>query len=89
LALNRWMAAREQRAGLLGHELAGADGVSLDLAWPDGVQAELTQPAAVLLNETAQVIDAAGSAGFRCFRSTEAFKRYVEAEILGEPAPDR
>ena len=89
LALNRWMAVQEQPPGVLGHELADADGVNLDLAWPDGVQAELTQPVAVLLNEPAQVLDAAGSAGFRCFTSTEAFKRYVEAEILGEPALSR
>jgi len=38
----------------------------------------------VLLNESAEALALAGGAGFRCFRSADVFKEYVEREILGE-----
>lgn len=81
--INEWMIARDLLPGTIGYEIA--DGVVvLDLAWPDGVQPELTQPVAVLLDEPEQVIAAANSAGFICFTSAASFKTYVETEILGE-----
>lgn len=81
--INQWMIARDLLPGTIGYEIA--DGVVvLDLAWPDGVQPELTQPVAVLLDEPQQVIAAANSAGFICFTSAASFKTYVETEILGE-----
>ena len=84
VAINQWMIGHEQLPGDIGHEIDTGDGATLDLAWPDGVQPELTQPVAVLLNEPEQVLAAASAAGFRCFTSAAAFKRYVETEILGE-----
>ena len=58
-----------------------------DLAWPVGIQAELSQPVAVLLNEEAETIAIASQGGYRCFTSAEDFKKYVETEILtAEPA---
>lgn len=81
--INQWMIACDLLPGTIGYEIA--DGVVvLDLAWPDGVQPELTQPVAVLLDEPEQVIAAANSAGFICFTSAASFKTYVETEILGE-----
>lgn len=81
--INQWMIARDLLPGTIGYEIA--DGVVvLDLAWPDGVQPELTQPVAVLLDEPEQVIAAANSAGFISFTSAASFKTYVETEILGE-----
>ena len=88
VAINQWMIGHEQLPGDIGHEIDTGDGATLDLAWPDGVQPELTQPVAVLLNEPEQVIAAASAAGFRCFTSAAAFKRYVETEILGESESD-
>jgi len=55
-----------------------------DLAWPNGIQEELSQPVAILLNETADVISLANRGGFRCFTTICDFKSYVEAEILKE-----
>lgn len=49
-----------------------------DLVWPSGVQEELTEPVAVLLGESGELISMASAAGFRCFTSTAAFKSYVE-----------
>jgi hypothetical protein len=63
---------------------SGEQQAVFDLAWPTGLQAELSQPVAVLLNEDAATIRVAGEAGFRCFANSKAFKRYVKAEVLGE-----
>ena len=52
-----------------------------DLAWPNGIQEELSQPVAVLLNESTETIAIASQAGYRCFTTTED-SRYVESEIL-------
>ncbi|MCK7581641.1 MAG: hypothetical protein MZV65_42500 [Chromatiales bacterium] len=56
----------------------------LDLVWPGGIQEELSQPVAVLLNEESGTIALASQAGFRCFTDVEVFRRYVTEEILAE-----
>lgn len=87
-ALNEWMEARNLPRGLLAYDLAdpdtGEQKAVLDLAWPSGVQEELSQPAAVLLYEATETIAAASQAGFRCFTAIEDFQRYVRAEVLSE-----
>jgi hypothetical protein len=60
--------------------------IALILAWPNGVQEELSQPVAVLLNESNETLAIASQAGYRFFTSIEDFRRYVDGEILaGEP----
>jgi len=63
---------------------SGAQQAVFDLAWPDGVQAGLSQPVAVLLNEGEETLALASSAGFRCFIDIEGFKAYVMKEVLRE-----
>ena len=53
-----------------------------DLAWPAGIQEELSQPVAILMNESTDTIAFASQAGYRCFMSIDDFRRYVESEIL-------
>ena len=53
----------------------------LDLAWPTGVQQELSQPVAVLLNEPAELLAIASQVGYRCFTQVETFKRCVTTEV--------
>jgi len=53
-----------------------------DLAWPEGLQEELSQPVPVLLNEEPKTVALASSAGFRVFTDVIAFKTYVEREVL-------
>jgi hypothetical protein len=53
-----------------------------DLAWPDGLQNELTAPVAVLIDETADVLGMASEAGYRCFTSVAVFKTYVMDELV-------
>jgi hypothetical protein len=62
--------------------LANEQKAAFDLAWPNGIQEELSQPVAVLLNENSDVVAIASQAGFRCFTSVESFKHYVKREIL-------
>lgn len=85
--LNGWVIDQGLSSGHVGYELidpqSGAQTARIDLAWPDGVQEELSEPVAVLLNEGADLITLANAADFRCFNSIDAFKRYIRREILG------
>jgi hypothetical protein len=87
-ALNAWVEQQGLRRGVLSFELAdaatGDQKAVFDLAWPSGIQEELSQPVAVLLNESTETIATASQAGYRCFTATDEFRRYVETEILGE-----
>ncbi|MCC7181368.1 MAG: DUF262 domain-containing protein [Acidobacteria bacterium] len=89
-ALNDWVESQGLPRGEVAYDFAdpqtGDQKAVFDLAWPSGVQEELSQPVAVLLNEEAATISLASQAGFRCFTRTEDFKRYVAAEILGAGA---
>jgi hypothetical protein len=53
-----------------------------DLAWPDGLQAGLSEPVALLIDEPAETHDAANRAGFRFFTDVDTFRAYVRQEIL-------
>lgn len=85
-ALSDWMQQQGLPRGELSYDFAdsetGTQKAVFDLAWPCGIQEELSQPVAVLLNETNETIATASQAGYRCFTSGEDFKKYVEAEIL-------
>ena len=85
-ALNDWLETQRLPRGQLGFdhadEATGAQKAVFDLAWPEGLQPGLTQPVAVLLNETAEVLSLASAAGFRCFTTGTEFRTYVETEIL-------
>lgn len=85
-ALNAWVESVSLPRGIVAFDFADPDSgeqkAIFDLAWPNGIQEELSQPVAVLLNEDASTITLASQAGFRCFTDCEAFKRYVESEVL-------
>lgn len=87
-SLNEWMTSQGLPQGVLAYDFAdpdtGEQRAVFDLAWPQGVQEELSQPVAVLLNEVADVIAVASQAGFRCFTSASEFQRYVRTEVLAE-----
>lgn len=85
--VNAWMESQGLPRGVLSYDFAdsttGEQRAVFDLAWPNGVQEELSQPVAVLLNEGDHLFAIASQAGYRCFTSTELFKGYVKQEILG------
>jgi hypothetical protein len=70
----------------LANETTGEQLAVLDVAWPEGLQPGLTEPVALLLNETTEVETAAGAMGYRFFTDVDAFRDYVRREVLQEPA---
>ena len=89
-SLNDWAESKGLPRGVVSYDFAdletGQQQAVFDLAWPSGIQEELSQPVAVLLNEEAAIITLASQAGFRCFTDSQSFRRYVETEVLaGEP----
>ena len=85
-AVNQWVEEQGLLSGHLAFDYAdtetGVQKAVFDLVWPEGLQPGLTEPVAVLLNETAEVLALASTAGFRCFTTVAGFRTYVEAEIL-------
>ena len=85
--LDAWMDGQGLPRGEIAYDFAdpesGAQQAVFDLAWPHGIQEELSPPVAVLLNEGSDVIALANQAGYRCFVSVADFKRYVQTDILG------
>lgn len=60
----------------------------LDLAWPEGLQPELSEPVAVLLQETPETLEIANQHGFLYFTEPEEFLSYVWREILAGERED-
>lgn len=86
-SLNNWMEEHGLPRGVLAHDFAdaatGEQKAMFDLAWPSGIQEELSQPVTVLLYENNETLAIASQAGFRCFTVIDEFKKYVKTEILG------
>jgi hypothetical protein len=84
--INAWMDEQGLPRGTIAYDFSdpetGEQRAVFDLAWPNGIQEELSQPVAVLLNESSDVIAIASQAGFRCFQTVAELKRYVETDIL-------
>lgn len=84
-ALNEWLEAQGLPRGQMAFDFTdpntGEQLAVFDLAWPEGVQAELTQPVAVLLDEGGETLAVAAKAGYRCFTRVEDFRTYVITEI--------
>jgi len=87
-ALNAWMEKIGLPQGIIAFDFSdpetGQQRAVFDLAWPNGIQEELSQPVVLLLNEGNDVLAIASQAGFRCFVSADDLRRYVRSEILAE-----
>jgi len=85
-ALNDWVESCGLARGVMSYDYADAESgqqvAVFDLAWPKGLQEELSQPVAVLLNEEPAIIALASQAGFRCFTDVQAFRKYVERDVM-------
>ena len=87
-ALNDYAVENELPPGEIAYELVHPtteDIVAiLDLAWPQGLQTGFSSPVAVLIEEEADVMIATQSAGYRVFTSSDAFKAYIDSEIINQ-----
>ena len=89
-SLNVWVAEQGLSKGRIGyqydfvHEERDLQPAIFDLAWPIGLQAGLSEPIVVLLNEPDEVLEIASAAGFRCFTTEASFRDYVQSELLQE-----
>lgn len=87
-AVNDWVEARGLPRGLVSFDFSDPDSgeqrAVFDLAWPSGLQENLSQPVAVLIDEDAATLQIASNAGFRCFTTSASFRHYVETEVLAE-----
>ncbi len=86
-ALNSWVLDQGLPVGQVAYDHAdpqtGEQVAVFDLAWPNGIQEELSVPVAVLLDESSDVIALASAAGYRCFTTVNMFKDYIQRDILG------
>jgi len=84
-ALNEWVETQDLPRGQMSFDYTdvntGEQLAVFDLAWPDGVQAKLSQPVAVLLDEGDETLAIAVRAGYRCFTRIQDFHSYVDTEI--------
>lgn len=86
--LNNWVLAQGLPAGQVAYDHAdpqtGEQVAVFDLAWPNGIQEELSVPVVVLLNESSEMVALASAAGYRCFTTVNMFKDYIQRDILGQ-----
>jgi hypothetical protein len=87
-AVNDWVEKKGLKRGVLAFDFAdetsGEQRAVFDLAWPNGIQENLSQAVAVLLDEDKETMALASRAGFRCFTKPQDLKDYVEKEILAK-----
>ena len=86
--INEWAQDKGLAAGIIGYELVdpitGEQLAMFDLAWPEGVQSELSEPVAILIDEDRDVLVAANKHGYRFFVNQEDFQSYINDEILSD-----
>ena len=84
--INEWAQSKGLSAGVIGYELVdpitGEQLAMFDLAWPEGVQSELSAPVAVLIDEDQDILITANRHGYRFFVNKEDFQSYINNEIL-------
>lgn len=83
--MSAWMNEHGLNEGSHNHELIDENGqvvAIIDLAWPQGVQAGLSEPIALLLNEPADVQAVVSKHGYRYYTSIEELKTYISSAYL-------
>lgn len=90
--VNTWVKENGLPLGIIAYEISNSENgqqlAVFDLAWPNGMQEELSQPVCLLINEGNEVFATASQMGYRCFATADELKRYVRNEILAEVPPE-
>lgn len=82
LDVSYWMKEKGLFEGIINYELVDEAGnllMIIDIAWPQGIQTELSEPVALLLDESEQNHKIANEHGYRYFTSSDEFKTFVVA----------
>ena len=80
-----WMQEKGLNEGTTNHELIDENGsvvAIIDLAWPQGIQQGLSEPLALLLNETADTQATVSKYGYRYYTSISELKDYIQNYFL-------
>ena len=78
--LNNWMEEKGFNTGIKNYNIEGEEGnilATIDLAWPMGIQEELSQPIALLINESEEIHTTVNQQGYMYFVDVDSFKKYV------------
>lgn len=86
LEINKWIVEQGLPGGAYLFELTdedtGAPLAIFDLAWPSGLQEELSEPVALLVGESPELLALANERGYRYFTNAKALRSYVERDVL-------
>lgn len=84
LELSYWMEEKGFPGGEINYELKinDNDSIIIDLAWPDGIQRNLTEPVAIMLDEEKNNKNIVNLNKYRVFDDIKLFKDYVISNYL-------
>ena len=84
LELSYWMEEKGLSGGEINYELQLNDNESIiiDLAWPDGIQNNLSEPVAIMIDEESNNIRKVNLQKYRVFEDIESFKDYIKNNYL-------
>lgn len=86
LKCNQWLTEQGLPSGEISYQLTNPETgelqATLDLAWPNGLQEGLSQPVTLLINEESEIEEIVNRAGYSYFTDIDAFRKYVETEVL-------
>ena len=83
--VNSWMSEHELNAGIKNYELVDDAGdvlATIDLAWPQGVQTGLSQPIALLIDESEDTHTIVNQQGFIFFTDAESLKKHITEKYI-------
>ncbi|MCD8332096.1 MAG: DUF262 domain-containing protein [Oscillospiraceae bacterium] len=83
--LSHWMVEHGLPEGYINFKLCddcGHEVAIIDLAWPEGIQSGLSQPVALLLDESGDVKDTVVKEGYRYFTNVAELKEFVNNDYL-------
>ena len=84
--ISHWMIEQGLYEGCSNFELinptTGAVEAIIDLAWPDGIQYGLSEPIALLLNETAETQAIVSKYGYKYYTSGDELKEFIKSTYL-------
>ncbi|MCC8046583.1 MAG: DUF262 domain-containing protein [Clostridiales bacterium] len=84
-SMSAWMLDHGLNEGTINHELldeSGKTAAIIDLAWPHGIQQGLSEPLALLLNETAETQAVVSKYGYRYYTSVDELQAYIRNAFL-------